>query len=152
MRPSCPHRLKCDSSEKTTCWQSACQALCSFAHCRLSHRWLVVKRILYKDTLARNQRCSRHRRIHEVDISTPVAVDQRAANCRAIHYYGHSPLRGAGVDRRALTSPSVVHCQFFELFGARRSTASKLTSLWNCSAAPELLLRDRKIPLLEGRF
>ncbi|GFX04958.1 hypothetical protein TNCV_2249411 [Trichonephila clavipes] len=32
-------------------------------------------------------------------------------------------------------SPSIVHCQFFELFGARWSTASKLSSLWNCSAS-----------------
>ncbi|PRD22396.1 UNVERIFIED_CONTAM: hypothetical protein NCL1_49189 [Trichonephila clavipes] len=38
--------------------------------------------------------------------------------------YGHSPTCGAGVDRRTLTSPSVVHCHFFELFGARRFTAS----------------------------
>ncbi|GFX14892.1 hypothetical protein TNCV_1486341 [Trichonephila clavipes] len=65
--------------------------------------------------------------------------------------YGHSPPCEAGVDRRSLTSPSVVHSQFFELFGARRSTAFKLASLWNCSAAHELLLRDRKILLLEGR-
>ncbi|PRD32167.1 UNVERIFIED_CONTAM: hypothetical protein NCL1_21324 [Trichonephila clavipes] len=41
-------------------------------------------------------------------------------------------------------SPSIVPCQFFELFGALLSTASKLASLWNCSAAHELLLRDRK--------
>ncbi|GFU88794.1 uncharacterized protein TNCV_4444711 [Trichonephila clavipes] len=32
-------------------------------------------------TLARNPRCSRRRRIDEADISTPAAVDQRAANC-----------------------------------------------------------------------
>ncbi|GFS76063.1 hypothetical protein TNCV_4666691 [Trichonephila clavipes] len=62
--------------------------------------------------------------------------------------YSHSPPCGAGVHRPALTSPSVAYCQFF---GARRSTAFKLTSLWNCSAAHELLLRDRKILLLEGR-
>ncbi|GFV30658.1 hypothetical protein TNCV_1777111 [Trichonephila clavipes] len=33
-----------------------------------------------------------------------------------------------------------------------QSTASKLTSLWNCSAAHEFLLRDKKILLLEGRL
>ncbi|GFX62272.1 hypothetical protein TNCV_3306451 [Trichonephila clavipes] len=65
--------------------------------------------------------------------------------------YGHSPPCGAGVDRRALTSTSIVHCQVFELFSACRSTASKLASLWNCSAAHELLLLDRKIILLESR-
>ncbi|GFV12609.1 HTH_Tnp_Tc3_2 domain-containing protein [Trichonephila clavipes] len=43
--------------------------------------------------------------------------------------YGHSSPRGAGVDRHALTSPSIVHYQFFELFGALRSTSSKLASL-----------------------
>ncbi|GFW20220.1 hypothetical protein TNCV_1855441 [Trichonephila clavipes] len=62
--------------------------------------------------------------------------------------YGHSPPCGAGVDRRALTSSSVIHRQFCEFFGFRRSTASKLASLWNCSAAHELLLPDRKILLL----
>ncbi|GFV25418.1 transposable element Tc3 transposase [Trichonephila clavipes] len=91
-------------------------------------RWFVVRGILYKGALALNPRCSRRRRIDEANISTPVAVDQPAANC-------HSPPCGAGVDRRALTSPSVVHFQFFELFGARRSIASILASLWNCSAA-----------------
>ncbi|GFX72027.1 hypothetical protein TNCV_1892341, partial [Trichonephila clavipes] len=40
-----------------------------------------MRGILYKDTIARNPRCSSRQRIDEVDISTPVAVDQRAANC-----------------------------------------------------------------------
>ncbi|GFU68064.1 piggyBac transposable element-derived protein 4 [Trichonephila clavipes] len=48
--------------------------------------------------------------------------------------------------RRALTSPTVVHCQFFELFSARWFTASKLTSLWNCSAAHELLFTRKENP------
>ncbi|GFX28119.1 hypothetical protein TNCV_424461 [Trichonephila clavipes] len=65
--------------------------------------------------------------------------------------YGHSPPCGVGIDCRTLPLPSVVNCQFFELFGACRSTASKLASLWKCSAAHELLLRDRKVLLLEGR-
>ncbi|GFU97255.1 uncharacterized protein TNCV_162711 [Trichonephila clavipes] len=79
MRPSWSHKLKCDSSEETTWCQSACQALCSGAHCRYSHRWFAVRGILYKGTLARNPLCSRRRRIDETDISTRVAVDQRAA-------------------------------------------------------------------------
>ncbi|GFX77766.1 uncharacterized protein TNCV_1106831 [Trichonephila clavipes] len=37
--------------------------------------------ILYTNYLARNPRCSRRRQIDEANISTPVAVDQRAANC-----------------------------------------------------------------------
>ncbi|GFU22094.1 uncharacterized protein TNCV_4300751 [Trichonephila clavipes] len=70
------HKLKRDSSEKTTLCQSACQALCSGAHCRSSRKWFVVR-----GTLACNSRCSRRRRIEEADISTPVAVDQGVANC-----------------------------------------------------------------------
>ncbi|GFW37120.1 hypothetical protein TNCV_5020181 [Trichonephila clavipes] len=91
---------------------------------------------------------TRRRRIDEADNSTPVAIDQRAAYRRL---YGHSPLCRAGFDRSALMSPPVIYCQCFEFFGARRYTASKLALLWNCSAAHELLLRDRKILLLEGR-
>ncbi|GFV62020.1 uncharacterized protein TNCV_4108231 [Trichonephila clavipes] len=87
----------------------------------------TVRRILYKGTLAR---CNRLCRIDEADITTHVAVDQRVSNCLE----ESAPPCGASVDRHALTSPSVIHSQFFELFGARRSTASKLVSLWNCSA------------------
>ncbi|GFT12458.1 uncharacterized protein TNCV_4336211 [Trichonephila clavipes] len=39
MRPSWSPKLKRDSSEKTTWCHSACQALCSRAHCRRSRRW-----------------------------------------------------------------------------------------------------------------
>ncbi|GFT43057.1 uncharacterized protein TNCV_3768981 [Trichonephila clavipes] len=145
MWPSWSHKLKCDSFEKTTWCQSACQALCSLVHCRRSRRWCAVRRILYKGSFARHPQCSRRQRIDEADISTPVAVDQWAAWRKL---WGDSPPCGAGADRGALTSPSVDHCQ---LFGARRSTASKLASLWNDSTAHELLLRDRKILLIEGR-
>ncbi|GFV23411.1 hypothetical protein TNCV_4781231 [Trichonephila clavipes] len=47
-------------------------------------------------------------------------------------------------------SPSVVHSQFFELFGARRCIASKLASLWNCSSAHELLLRSKTLNLIRN--
>ena len=110
----------------------------------------AVRGILYKGTLAHSLRCSRRRRIDEADISTPVTVDQRVANCLG-KLYSYSPPCGAVVDRSALASPSIVHCQIFESFGARRSTASKLVSLWNCFVAYELLLRCRKTFLLEGR-
>ncbi|GFU79695.1 uncharacterized protein TNCV_4037021 [Trichonephila clavipes] len=40
-----------------------------------------VRGILYKGTLARNPRCSKRQRIDKADINSPVAVDQRAANC-----------------------------------------------------------------------
>ncbi|GFW43233.1 hypothetical protein TNCV_1349961 [Trichonephila clavipes] len=64
----------------------------------------------------------------------------------AVNGLSHSPPCGVGIDRHALTSPSVIHCQFFELFGARRSTASKLASL--CTRAPAA---RKEIVLLEGR-
>ncbi|GFW49633.1 hypothetical protein TNCV_2844141 [Trichonephila clavipes] len=35
---------------------------------------------MYEDTFARNSRCSKRRRIDEVNIISPVAVDQRAFN------------------------------------------------------------------------
>ncbi|GFU40473.1 hypothetical protein TNCV_1208341 [Trichonephila clavipes] len=88
--------------------------------------------------LARNPRCSRHRIIDEVDITTPVAVNQRAANCLE-ELYGHSLPCGALIDCFTLTSPSVVHCQFLELVGTLRSTASKLTlllELIHCKRVP----------------
>ncbi|GFX45812.1 uncharacterized protein TNCV_934511 [Trichonephila clavipes] len=81
MWPSWFHKLKRDSSEKTTWCQSASQALCSLDHCRRSRRYFAVRGILYKGTIARNPQCSRRQRIDEVDIRTSVAVDQRAANC-----------------------------------------------------------------------
>ena len=108
----------------------------------------AMRGILYKVTLARGQRCSRLRPIDEAEISTPVVVNQLAASARR-KLYGHSP--PAGVDRRALTSTSVVNCQFFELFGACRFPSYKLASPWNCSAAHELLLCYWKILLLEVR-
>ncbi|GFV18728.1 uncharacterized protein TNCV_4756151 [Trichonephila clavipes] len=104
--------------------------------------------ILYKGTLARNPRYSRHRRFDEADISTPVAIDQRTANCLDEAVRSFIAMRSS-VDRLTLTSPSLIYCPFFKPFGARRSTVSKLASLWNFSH--ELLLRDRKILLFEGR-
>ncbi|GFW29343.1 uncharacterized protein TNCV_742851 [Trichonephila clavipes] len=108
MRPSWSRKLKCDSPENTTCYQSTSQALCSRAHCRSRHRWFAVRRILYKGTLAHNPRCSRRQRIDEVDISIPVAGDQRAVNCLK-EDVNQSPPCAEGVDRHALTSHSVVH-------------------------------------------
>ncbi|GFU46918.1 hypothetical protein TNCV_3790031 [Trichonephila clavipes] len=61
---------------------------------------------MYKGTLASNPRCSRHRRIDEADISTPVAVDHSAANCleEAVRSTMRSRCRSsrvAGIDRHA---------------------------------------------------
>ncbi|GFV41954.1 uncharacterized protein TNCV_3229061 [Trichonephila clavipes] len=81
MLPSWSHKLKRDSSEKTTWCQSACQALCSSAIFRCSHRLSAMRGILYKGILTHNPWCSRHRRINEAGISASVAVDQRAVNC-----------------------------------------------------------------------
>ncbi|GFW38390.1 uncharacterized protein TNCV_1332431 [Trichonephila clavipes] len=116
-----------------------------------SRRWFAVRRILYKGILEHNPRCNRLRQIDETEISTPVVEDQCDDNCLEEAVWSFTPSR-AGVDRHALTSPSVIHCQFFVLFGSRQSTASKLASLWNCSAAHELLFCDRKILLLKDLY
>ncbi|GFV20210.1 hypothetical protein TNCV_4195081 [Trichonephila clavipes] len=87
--------------------------------------------------------------ITENDI--PESLETKVLSTTWRKIYGHSPPWEAGVDRCAPTLHLVVHCQFFELFGSRRSFASKLVLLWNCSPVPELLLRDNKILLLEGR-
>ena len=82
-----------------------------------------------KVTLALSPWCSRSRRIDEADISTPVAVaNVLLSTWRKL---SDNPLPYVeGIDRRALMSPSIVHCQFFELFGGRQLIASKLASLW----------------------
>ncbi|GFV02672.1 hypothetical protein TNCV_2743451 [Trichonephila clavipes] len=66
-------------------------------------------------------------------LPTFVTVAQRAINCleEAVRSFTTISSR---CQLFALTSPPVVHYQFFELLGARRSPASKLASLWNCSA------------------
>ncbi|GFW63029.1 hypothetical protein TNCV_4453771 [Trichonephila clavipes] len=104
MRPSWSHRLKRDSSEKTTWCQSACQVL-------------------------------RRQRYDEADISTNVAVEQCAPNCLEEDVRSFTTM---AIDLRTLTSPSVVHYRFFKLFGARRSTVTKFTSLelFHCTRAP----------------
>ncbi|PRD30683.1 UNVERIFIED_CONTAM: hypothetical protein NCL1_25673 [Trichonephila clavipes] len=151
MWPSWSHKLKRDSSKKTAWCQSACQALCheptadAAVDSLPSGGW-----ILYKGTLARNSRCSKRLPIDKADISTSVAVDQSVFNCLEEAVWSFTAMR-ADVDRHMPTSFSGNHCQFFELFGASQSPASKLASLRNCSAARELLLRDRKILLLEGQ-
>ncbi|GFT00644.1 uncharacterized protein TNCV_141891 [Trichonephila clavipes] len=99
---------------------SACQALCSRAHCRHSRRWLAVKGILYEGTFARNPRCSRRQRIDEADISTPVAVDQRATNYleEAVRSFTAMrkrcrSLRADVIFRRPLSVFRVVRCSSF---------------------------------------
>ncbi|GFU80456.1 uncharacterized protein TNCV_3845401 [Trichonephila clavipes] len=84
----------------------------------------------------------RRRRIDKTNISTPVGVDQRSANCLEEVIRSITRPSGVGVDHCVLASPSVIHCQFF---GSCRSIASTLASLWNYSTAHELLLSDRKI-------
>ncbi|GFS69298.1 uncharacterized protein TNCV_4011141 [Trichonephila clavipes] len=48
---------------------------------KLHRRWFALWGILYKGTHAHNPRCSISQRIYKADISTPVVVDYRAANC-----------------------------------------------------------------------
>ncbi|GFY13249.1 hypothetical protein TNCV_2335131 [Trichonephila clavipes] len=65
--------------------------------------------IQYKGTLASNPRCCRRQQINEADICTPVAVDQRAANCLEEAIRSSPPCK-LGVDHLTLASPSVDHC------------------------------------------
>ncbi|GFV42431.1 uncharacterized protein TNCV_3646671 [Trichonephila clavipes] len=87
-----------------------------------SRRWFAVRGILYKGTLARNSLSRRHQRIEEADISTPVAVDQHGDNYLEEAVRSFTAMRSRCRSSRA----DVIHGQFFELFGARRSTTSKL--------------------------
>ena len=142
-------KLKRNLSKKAICCQWGCYALFSWAHSRRSLQGFAVRGILYKSTFVRSPRCSKRRRIDETDISTHVAADQLDANCL------EEAVRSFAATQSRYRSPCVdvtffVYCQFFELIGARRSTVSKLGSQWNCSAAHELLLCERKTLLLEG--
>ncbi|GFT36324.1 uncharacterized protein TNCV_3464761 [Trichonephila clavipes] len=103
-----------------------CQALFSRAHYRRSHRWFAEKGILYKGNLARNPRCSRRQRIDKAEISTPVAVDQRAANClkEAVRSFTvmWSRCRSSRADvtfRRPLPVFRVVRCLSVHCFQTR---------------------------------
>ena len=106
---------------------------------------VCCEEILCKGILAHSSGDSIRRCIDEAEISTPVVVDQCAANCLKEAVLSFTAMRSKSRSQVcALTSPSVDHFQFFDLFSARRFNASKLASLWNCSAAHELHLRDRK--------
>ncbi|PRD31576.1 UNVERIFIED_CONTAM: hypothetical protein NCL1_23143 [Trichonephila clavipes] len=92
---------------------------------------------LYKDTLAHKPRCSRRRRIDEAAISTPVAVDQRAANCleEAVRSFTamRSKRRSSHADvafRRPLPVFRVVRCSSVHCFQARITV-----KLFRCSLA-----------------
>ncbi|GFX08058.1 uncharacterized protein TNCV_1237371 [Trichonephila clavipes] len=91
-----------------------------------SCRWFAVRGILYNGTLARNPRCSSRRRIDEFDISTPVAVDQRAANYleEALRSFitmrsGCQSSRADVIFRRPLPVFRVVRCSLVHCFQTR---------------------------------
>ncbi|GFT92212.1 uncharacterized protein TNCV_3134831 [Trichonephila clavipes] len=94
--------------------------------------------ILYKGTLARSPRCSTRPR-------TPAAVDQHAAKCleKAVRSFtvmrSRCRLSRADVSFRHLLP-------VFRVVLCLSATASKLATLWNCSAAHELLLCIGKFP------
>ncbi|GFV96052.1 hypothetical protein TNCV_1870141 [Trichonephila clavipes] len=95
--------------------------------------------VCHAQSLAPNPWRSGRRRIGEADISTPVTVNQRAANCLEEAVGSFTAMWRAGVDRRVLALPSVVYYQFFELFGVRRSTAFQThitVELFRCTRAP----------------
>ncbi|GFY11068.1 uncharacterized protein TNCV_4470541 [Trichonephila clavipes] len=107
MRSSWSPKLKRDSSEKTTWYQSACQALCSSTN-------------------------------YESDISTPVVVDQRAANClndvvrSFTAMWSRCQLSRADVtSRRLLPVFQVVRCSTVHCFQTRITV-----ELFRCTRAP----------------
>ncbi|GFX89606.1 hypothetical protein TNCV_72991 [Trichonephila clavipes] len=95
--------------------------------CFSGHNWpSLLARLYAHEPIADadvDPRSSKRRRINEIDISTPIVVDQRAPTAWR-KLYGHSLPCGAVVNCRVLTPPSIVHSQFLELISARRSTAS----------------------------
>ncbi|PRD31560.1 UNVERIFIED_CONTAM: hypothetical protein NCL1_23207 [Trichonephila clavipes] len=85
-----------------------------------------MRGIQYKSTLARNPWFFRRRRIDEADISTPVAVDQRAANCleEAVRSFTtmRSKCRSSYTEvtfRRPLPIFRVVRCSSVHCFQTR---------------------------------
>ena len=98
--------------------------------------------VLYKCTLVRSPRCSRHRHIDEADTSTPVAVDQAAVNCLEKAAWSFTAmrnrcrsLRANVIFRRPLTIFRVVwwklvHCFqtriTVELFRCTRSVIARM--------------------------
>ena len=73
--------------------KSACQALCSWAHCKHSRRWFAVRGgSCIKTSLCHSPWCSRCLWICEAEFITLVAVYQPAAKllgeiCTVIHYH-----------------------------------------------------------------
>ena len=85
-----------------------------------------MRGILYKGTLARSPRCSRHRRIDEAGISAPVAVDQSAANCLEEALWSFTAMRSrcrsSSADvfsRRPLPVFGVIRCSSVHCFQTR---------------------------------
>ncbi|GFV59372.1 hypothetical protein TNCV_4633481 [Trichonephila clavipes] len=89
---------------------------------RVSCRWFVVRGSFIEAPLHAIDGVGD---VDEADISTPLAVVQRAANCLK-KLYGHSP----PCEDHTLTSPSIV---LFELFGARWSL---LPNSHHCRTVP----------------
>ncbi|GFU04809.1 uncharacterized protein TNCV_2275181 [Trichonephila clavipes] len=101
-------------------------------------RWFVVRGILYKGTIVRNPRCSRRRRIDEADISAPVAVHQRAANCLEAAVRSLTVMRsrcrssrGNVTCRRPLPVFRVVRCSSVHCFQTHITV-----DLFRCTRAP----------------
>ncbi|GFU88172.1 uncharacterized protein TNCV_845651 [Trichonephila clavipes] len=114
------------------------------AHCRRSRRWFAVRVILYKGTLARNSRCSRHRRIDEADISTSVAVGQCVVNCleEAIRSFTvmRKRCRSSHVVvtfRRPLSIFRVVRCSSVHCFQIHITV-----EMFHCTRAREILFLE----------
>ncbi|GFW29740.1 uncharacterized protein TNCV_3936071 [Trichonephila clavipes] len=114
MRPLGSHKLKCN------------------------RRCFAVRGILYKGKLARNPRCSRRQRNNESDISTPVAVDQRAVNCLEEAVLSFTAMQSRCRSLRA----DVTFRHPLPVFRVIRSTSVRCSQtrstveLFRCSRAP----------------
>ncbi|GFV41125.1 uncharacterized protein TNCV_2667161 [Trichonephila clavipes] len=111
---------------------------------------LITKGVTSSSPVPLKTRRERERgeQIDEVDISTPVAVDQRVANCLEEALRSFTTMwnryRSSRFDifRRPLQVFRVVRCSSVHCFETRISV--------ELSAAHELLLRDMKILILKG--
>ncbi|GFY14141.1 uncharacterized protein TNCV_3613301 [Trichonephila clavipes] len=93
---------------------------------------------MYKGILACNTWCSRRQRIDDADISAPVALDQRAANCleEAVRSFTamRSRCRSSSADvtfRHPLPVSRVVRCSSVHCFQIRITV-----ELFRCIPAP----------------
>ncbi|GFV06555.1 uncharacterized protein TNCV_2948771 [Trichonephila clavipes] len=92
----------------------------------------AMMEILYKGALVHNPWCSRRQRIDEIDISTPVAVDQRAANCLEESVRSFTAMRSRCRSLRAY----VTFRRPLPVFQVFRCSSVQCFQLFRCTRAP----------------